>query len=301
MGGSDSKFTEKFKRYMSECFHMKDLGPLKFFLGIEASRGKQGIYISQHKYTLDIISECGLIGAKPVDTPIEQNHTLAKEEGEFNPEPSKYRRLVGRLVYLAITRPDLCYAVHLLAQFLGQPRQCHWEAVVRLVRYLKGTSGQGLLLSNDSDLHLDVYCNSDYQTCSKTRRSLSGYVVLLGILDLGKSPICWKKKKQERVSLSSAEAEYRAMAYTYQELIWLKELLLIFQIPHPDAITLHCDDKSALHIAANPVFHERTKHIERDCHFVRDGIKDGIVSTRHVRTTEQVADFLTKALGRKQF
>ncbi|KAG7563712.1 Ribonuclease H-like superfamily [Arabidopsis suecica] len=296
VGGNDSKLTTEFKRYMSECFHMKDLGPLKFFLGIEVSRGKQGIYISQRKYTLDIISECGMIGAKPVSTPIEQNHTLAKEEGEFYSDPTKYRRLVGRLVYLAITRPDLCYAVHLLAQFLTQPRQRHWDAAIRLVRYLKGTCGQGLLLNKDSDLHVDAYCDSDHSTCPRTRRSLSGYVVLLG-----KSPICWKTKKQDRVSLSSAEAEYRAMAYTYQELIWIKELLLIFQIPHPEPITLHCDNKAALHIAANPVFHERTKHIERDCHFVRDGIKDGVVSTKHVRTTEQLADFLTKPLGRNQF
>ncbi|XP_019085950.1 PREDICTED: uncharacterized protein LOC109126647 [Camelina sativa] len=212
---------------MSECFPMKDLGPLKFFLGIEVSRGKQGIYVSQRKYTLDIISECGLLGAQPIDTPLEQNHALAKDAGELYSNPSRYRRLVGRLVYLALTRPDLSYVVHLLAQ-------------------------QGILFSKDSDLHLDAYCDSDYDSCPKTRRSLSGYIVLLGT-----SPICWKTKKQKTVSMSSAEAEYRAVAFTYQEIKRLKELLLLFQVPHPEPVTLHCDNKAALYIAANPVFHER--------------------------------------------
>ncbi|XP_019090032.1 PREDICTED: uncharacterized protein LOC109128321 [Camelina sativa] len=281
---------------MSECFHMKDLGPLKFFLGIEVSRGKQGIYISQRKYTLDIISECGLVGAQPIDTPMEQNHALAKVDGELYSNPSRYRRLVGRLVYLALTRPDLSYIVHLLAQLLAEPRQRHWEAAVRVVKYLKGTCGQGILFSKDSDLHLDAYCDSDYNSCPKTRRSFFGYVVLLG-----KSHICWKTKKQKTVSMSSAEAEYKAMAFTYQEINWLKELLLLFQVPHSEPITLHCDNKAALYIAANPVFHERTKHIEKDCHFVRDGIKEGILSTKHIRTIEQLADFLTKALKRQQF
>ncbi|CAF2265902.1 unnamed protein product [Brassica napus] len=176
------------------------------------------------------------------------------------------------------------------------PRQAHREAAVRVVRYLKGCPGQGILLSSTSDLRVTAYCDSDWNACPRTRRSLSSYVVLLG-----DSPVSWKTKKQDRVSLSSAEAEYRSMTAAVQELLWIKELLESIGISHHDPMKLICDSKSALHIAANPVFHERTKHIEKDCHFIRDEIKRGTVATSHVRTTEQLADLLTKALGRQQF
>lgn len=159
-------------------------------MGIEVARANEGIYLSQRKYALDIVSECGLLGAKPADTPIEQNHNLARADGPYFSDPAKYRRLVGRLVYLAVTRPELSYGVHILAQFLQSPRQKHWDAATRLVRYLKGSPGQGILLSSRNDLKLSVYCDSDWAACPLTRRSLSGYIVMLG-----NSLISWKTKK----------------------------------------------------------------------------------------------------------
>ena len=155
---------------------------------------------------------------------------------------------------------------------------------------------QGILRSSTFDLRVTAYCDSDWGACPRTRRSLSSYVVLLG-----DSLVSWKTKKQDRVSLSSAEAEYRSMTAAVQELLWIKELLESIGISHHDSMKLICDSKSALHIAANLVFHEHTKHIENDCHFIRDEIKRGTVATSHVRTTEQLADLLTKALGRQQF
>jgi len=152
------------------------------------------------------------------------------------------------------------------------------------------------LLKADLDLQLDVYCDSDFQTCPKTRRSLSAYIVLLG-----GSPISWKTKKQDTVSHSSAEAEYRAMSVALREIKWLRKLLKELGIEHSTHVRLFCDNKAALHIAKNPVFHEHTKHIESDCHSVRDTVRDGIITTHHVRTNEQLADIFTKALGRSQF
>lgn len=296
ISGNDSAALCAFKSYLSDCFKMKDLGPLKYFLGIEVARSSAGLFLCQRKYTLDIISEAGLLGAKPSGFPIEQNHKLGLASGELLEDPELYRRLVGRLLYLAVTRPDLAYSVHILSQFMQEPRIEHWEAALRVVRYLKGTPGQGILLSADCDLTLQGWCDSDWAACPVTRRSLTGWLVFLG-----KSPVSWKTKKQHTVSRSSAEAEYRSMAAITCELKWLKGLLLSLGVNHPKAIKLFCDSQSALHIAKNPIFHERTKHIEVDCHFVRDAITEGLISPSHVSTSSQLADIFTKALGKMQF
>ncbi|RVX03863.1 Retrovirus-related Pol polyprotein from transposon RE2 [Vitis vinifera] len=296
ISGNDSAALKTFKAYLSDCFKMKDLGVLKYFLGIEVARSSAGLFLCQRKYTLDIVSEAGLLGAKPCGFPIEHNHRLGLANRELLSNPESYRRLVGRLIYLAVTRPNLAYSVHILSQFMQEPRIEHWEATLRVVRYLKGTSGQGILLRADNDLSLQGWCDSDWAACPVTRRSLSGWLVFLG-----QSPISWKTKKQHTVSRSSAEAEYRAMAAVTCELKWLKGLLLSLGVHHPKAIKLFCDSQSALHMAKNPVFHERTKHIEVDCHFVRDAITDGLITPSYVPIVTQLADIFTKALGKKQF
>ena len=294
--GSDLDMVEKFKAHLSKCFKMKDLGKLKYFLGIEIARGPEGMFLSQRKYAIDIISEAGLLGCKPVLTPMEQNHKLLSDNGPFHKNPARFRRYVGRLVYLTITRPELSYAVHVLSQVMHKPREAHWDAVVRVLKYLKGSPGQGIMLKAVSDLHIRAFCDADWASCPLSRRSLSSYIVLLG-----DSPVSWKTKKQDTVSHSSAEAEYRAMAAALRELKWLKRLLGDLGVAHKSPMDLFCDSKSALYITANPVFHERMKHIETDCHSVRDAMEDRLIVTRHVRTTEQLADLMTKALGSAQF
>ena len=176
------------------------------------------------------------------------------------------------------------------------PRVEHWDAALRVVRYLKGSPGQGILLPSNCDLRLTGWCDSDWASCPLTRRSLTGWIVFLG-----GSPISWKTKKQHTVSRSSAEAEYRSMASITCELKWLKGLLSCLGVDHSAPMTLFCDSKSALHIAQNPVFHERTKHIEVDCHYIRDAIHEGLLITHHVYTSEQLADIFTKALEQCQF
>lgn len=149
----------------------------------------------------------------------------------------------------------------------------------------------GLFLSNAPTYDLKAYCDTDWASCPDSRKSVSGYLVLLG-----DCPISWKFKKQETVSLSSAEAEYRSIRKVVGELVWLRRLLIELTIPCSDATPVFCDSQVAAHIARNSVFHERTKHIEIDCHFVRDKLQDGFISLHHISTVNQLADILTKAL-----
>ncbi|KAK3036929.1 hypothetical protein RJ639_030894 [Escallonia herrerae] len=223
LAGNNSTACSSFKKYLNDCFKLKDFRPLKYFLGIEAARGPRGLFLSQHKYALDILSESGLSASKPAAFPMEQNHGLALAGGPLLSDPGPYRRLIGRLVYLTITRPDICYAVHVLSQFMQSPRSQHWDTALRVLRYLKAAPGQGLFLPADSPLQIYAFCDSDWASCPLTRRSVTGYFV-----SLGNSPISWRTKKQPTVSRSSAEAEYRSMAVTTCELTWLKSF---FNVP----------------------------------------------------------------------
>ncbi|KAI4365651.1 hypothetical protein MLD38_021617 [Melastoma candidum] len=236
-----------------------------------------------------------MLGCRPSPFPIEQRHQLQLSSSPLLEDPARYRRLVGRLIYLNVTRPEISYSLHVLAQFMQAPRQDHWDAAIRVLRYLKSCPGQGLLIEPQS-LVLTAYCDSDWASCPLTRRSVTGY-----FMTLGGCPISWKTKKQITVSRSSAEAEYRSMAAAVSEILWLRGLLSSLGVQLPASTRLFCDNQAALHIAANPVFHERTKHIEIDCHFVREHIRSGLVITSHLPTTFQLADIFTKALGRDRF
>ncbi|KAG8495046.1 hypothetical protein CXB51_012729 [Gossypium anomalum] len=324
--GNDIGMIDELKRVLHSSFKMKDLGELKFFLGIEIARSNSGIVLSQRKYALELISDAGFGEAKPASTPLEQNKRFTTVEyddlvdlrscndelmcNDPNfPMPEKctgmgyyimqdvstYQRLMGRLLYLTNTRPDISYAVQHLSQFMQNPKKSHYEAALRIIRYIKKSPGQGIFLAAENKAQLVAYCDSDWATCPMTRRSITGFCI-----KLGNSLVSWKSKKQSTVSRSSAEAEYRSMASTVAEIVWLHGLLKEICFDQIVPALLFSDSQAALQIAANPVFHERTKHIEIDCHFVREKIREGLVRTQHVRTDEQLADVMTKALGVQQ-
>ncbi|XP_074314475.1 secreted RxLR effector protein 161-like [Silene latifolia] len=227
--------------------------------------------------------------------PMPRGLKLSTDTGDLLEEPEKYRRLVGRLLYLNMTRPDISYSVQHLSQFVSQPRMPHMQAAIHVLKYLKKTVNTGLFYSANSDLRLNAFTDADWGQCAYSCKSLSGYCVFLG-----QSLISWKTKKQRTVSKSSAESEYRSMSYTTSELVWLDNLLQDFRIIVPKPIPLNCDNKAAQHISQNPVFHERTKHLSIDCHYVRDKQDEGFLITKHVRTGLQLADIMTKALGAEQ-
>ncbi|XP_022032091.1 secreted RxLR effector protein 161-like [Helianthus annuus] len=233
-----------------------------------------------------------MLGCRPSAIPFEQGTKLDKGEKEAHVDASQYQRLVGRLLYLQATRPEITYSVNILSQYVSDPRQSHLDAANRVLRYLKGTPGQGVLLPRAGPLTLIAYCDSDWLGCPFTRRSRTGYLLLFS-----GGPISWKTKKQSVVSRSSAEAEYRAMASTVSEILWVRWLLKDLQVDITGPTNLFYDNQAARNIARNPVNHERTKHVEMDCFFVREHVETREISPQAIESKLQLADLLTKGLG----
>ncbi|KAM7498207.1 hypothetical protein LguiA_022621 [Lonicera macranthoides] len=237
-----------------------------------------------------------MLGGRVSEFQMEQRLKLSANDGTLIPDLSLYRRLIRRLLYLTITRPDITYSVNSLSQFMQSPRSSHLDAAYRVLCYIKGSTGKGIILSSYNNLSLSGYCDSDWGGCPDTRRSTTGYCTFLGT-----SPISWKYKKQHTISRSSVEVEYRAMASLTCELQWLTSILHDFWVPSSHPIPLHCDNQAALHIVNNPVFHERTKHIEIDCHFIREKIQSKLISPCYVSSGSQIADLFTKPLSKDFF
>ncbi|PNX92176.1 putative copia-type protein [Trifolium pratense] len=296
LAGNSLEEFDRIKQVMDDEFKIMDLGKLKYFLGIEVAHSKYGISICQRKYCLDLLHDTGLLGSKPAPTPLDPSIKLHQDTSAAYEDIGGYRRLVGKLLYLTTTRPDIAFAVQQLSQFLSSPTITHYDTACRVVRYLKGTPGRGLFYPRSSSIQVLGFADAYWANCLDSRRSTSGYCFFLG-----SSLISWRAKKQHTVSRSSSEAEYHSLSFASCELQWLLYLLKDLQVTCVRPATLYCDNQSAIHIASNPVFHERTKHLKIDCHFVRDKVQQGVFKLLPISTKSQLADFFTKALPPKSF
>ena len=295
--GNDLEEMKLLQEYLSKEFEMKDLGSLKYFLGIEVSRSKNGIFLSQRKYTLDLLKETGMSACQPIDTPMEEGLKLCVESNQIPVDKGRYQRLVGRLMYLAHTRPDLAYALTVVSQFMHNPGEQHMNSVMRILRYLKSAPGKGLMFTKKEDWqNVSVYTDADWAGAIDDRRSTSGYFTFVG-----GNLVTWRSKKQNVVARSSAEAEFRGMAFGLCEALWLRLLLQDLGYPPKHPIQLFCDNKAACDIAHNPVQHDRTKHVEVDRFFIKEKLDNKVIELPKICSEDQLADILTKAVSKQIF
>jgi Reverse transcriptase (RNA-dependent DNA polymerase) len=294
--GDDCTKIEKLEKMLSEEFEMKILGGLNYFLGIEVSRNKMGIFISQRKYILDLLAEVGMLDYKPADTPMVQNVKLCVDPDQIPTNKDQYQRIMGKLIYLSHTRPDIAYAVGVVSQFIHNPKEEHIEAVTRILKNLKGTPGKGITFEKYGHANIEEYLDADWVGNVVDRKSTARYFIFVG-----GNIVTWRSKKQNVVALSSAEAEFWGMVKGICDLLWLKKLVSKLGFEPKDPMKLFCDNKAAIDISHNPVQHDRTKHIEVDRYFIKEKLDSNIIALPFLRSHEQVANILTKAVSSKIF
>ncbi|KAL2252571.1 UNVERIFIED_CONTAM: Retrovirus-related Pol polyprotein from transposon RE2 [Sesamum indicum] len=224
------------KAHLHALFPIKEIGDARYFIRLQITRGTKSLYVAETKYIMDILQDTGLSDAKATSTPLPPGLKLVTSSGALQPNPDALL-----------------------------------DAALHVVRYLKGCPSRGLFFPSHNSFTLKAYCDVDWASCPNSRRSLTDFCVFLG-----DALVSWKTKPQSTVSRSTAEAEYRSLVATVCKLRWLSYILSDFSFPIRLPIDLFCDNMAALHILANLVFHERTTHIELDCHLVNDAYNEGV-------------------------
>lgn len=291
--GSSSVLILNFIRCMHHEFQMKDLGPLKYFLGLEVEHTGDRLLLHQTKYAGELIHRAGVDTCTTAPTPISPSSSTNGADIPFH-NPRLFRSLVGGLQYLTVTRPDIQFAVNYVAQKMHKPSEQDFHTLKRILRYVKGTISCGIIFRR-GDLRLRGYSDSDWANDPVDSRSITGYLIYLG-----DNLVSWSTEKQTRVSKSSTEAEYRALSAAASEIMFLTYILTDLHVAAPSP-SLYCDNQSAICLTTNPVFHKKMKHVGIDCHFVREQVIDGSMTVTYVPSEDQLADFLTKPLTSQRF
>ncbi|WJX52062.1 hypothetical protein P8452_38206 [Trifolium repens] len=286
---------QHFVKQMQSEFEMSLVGELTYFLGFQIKQMEDTIFISQSKYARNIVKKFGMDNATHKRTPAPTHLKLTKDEKGINVDQSLYRSMIGSLLYLTASRPDITYAVGVCARYQADPKVSHLTQVKRILKYVNGTSDYGIMYSHCKKSTLYGYCDADWAGSADDRKSTSG-----GYFFLGTNLISWFSKKQNCVALSTAEAEYIAAGSSCSQLVWMKQMLKEYDVEQ-NALTLYCDNMSVINISKNPVQHSKTKHIDIRHHYIRDLVENKIVILEHVGTKEQIADIFTKALDAVQF
>ncbi|GJS03302.1 retrovirus-related pol polyprotein from transposon TNT 1-94 [Tanacetum coccineum] len=292
---TNTAMCNEFANQMTTKFKMSMMGQMSFFLGLQISQCPRGIFINQSKYASEIVKKYGLNSTDSVDTPMIEIKKLDEDLQGKQVDATLYRGMIGSLMYLTASRPDLNYVVCLCARYQAKPTEKHLQAVKRIFRYLNGTINMGLWYSKDTDMSLTAYADADHAGCQDTRRSTSGSAQFLG-----DKLVSWSSKKQKSTAISSTEAEYIALSGCCSQILWMRSQLTDYGFQF-NKIPLYCDNKSAIALCCNNVQHSRAKHIDIRYHFIKEQVENGIVELYFVRTEYQLADIFTKPLPRERF
>ncbi|CAM8994349.1 unnamed protein product [Rhodiola kirilowii] len=294
-GSTSDELVKSFTKLMESEFEMSMVGELTFFLGIQVRQLENGTEISQQKYLSEVVKKYGLGDSKHVNTPSSPNESLTKDNTSPRTDATRYRGMIGSLLYLTASRPDIMFSVCQCARFQADPRESHVKAVKRILRYLKGTEKLVLWYPRVKSLRLEGFTDADFAGDKTDRKSTSGMAQFLG-----SCLVSWGSKKQNSVALSTAEAEYIAAAACCAQVLWLRNQLSDFNL-HFDQVPIFCDNTSAISIAKNHVQHGKSKHIEIKHHFLRDCVEKELVTINFCRSEDQVADIFTKSLHKDAF
>jgi hypothetical protein len=296
MTGTKDAEVAAFKEEMKATFQMSNLGLLSY-LGIEVHQGDSGITLRQTAYVKRVIELAGLTDCNLALTPMEERLKLSRDNTTEEVDAMQYRRLVGSLRYLTNTRPDLAFSVGYVSRFMQRPTMEHQQAVKSIIHYIVGTLDHGLYYPRcPGEAHLVGYSDSDHTSDIDTSKSTSGILFFFG-----KCLVSWQSIEQQAVALSSCEAEYIAASTASTQAFWLVRLLGDLLDRDTGAVELRVDSKSALALAKNPVFYERSKHIRVRYHFIRGCLEEESFKACYINTKDQLADLLTKPLGRIKF
>ncbi|GJY88011.1 copia protein [Tanacetum coccineum] len=290
-----TEMCDDFAKIMHDEFEMSMMGELNFFLGLQIKQLDDGIFFNQSKYIKEMLKKFGLEDSKPIKTPMSTETKLTRDEEGESVDNTKYRGMIGSLLYLTASRPDIMFSVCLCARFQEDPKTSHLEAVKRIFRYIKGTTHLGLWYPKGSGIETIVYADSDHAGDYVDRKSTSGVCTFMGCCLTS-----WFSKKQTALAISTTEAEYVSAGKACQQALWMKQALIDYGV-RLDDIPIMCDNKGAIDLSKNPVQHSRTKHIEIRHHFLRDNVQKGNITIEKVTSEDNIADILTKPLKREPF
>lgn len=263
---------------------------------MEVYQSSEGIFICQKKYAEGLLKKFSMENCNPVSIPLQVNEKLRKDDGAELADERVYRSIIGSLLYLTAIRPDIMFATSFLSRFMQTPSKNHLAAAKRLLRYVKGTSQYGIFFERSGSVNLVCYTDSDWAGSEDDMKSTSGYT-----FTLGNGVFSWLSQKQDTIAQSTAEAEYIAACSAVNQAIWLRKIFSDIGEPQGGACTIYCDNKSAIAISNNPVFHRKTKHIKVKYHFIREAENDGQIKLIYCRGQDQLADIFTKALPKGRF
>lgn len=289
--GNDEAMLSEFKNSMLREFDMTDLGKMRFFLGIEVLQKSDGIYICQRKYALEVLKRFGMLDSNSVGSPIVPGSKISRDGSGKPIDETHYKQLVGSLIYLTATRPDMMFVTCLISRYMARPMEIHLQAAKRVLRYLKGTVNYGIHYRRGEDGELIAFTDSDYAGDMDDRKSTSGYVFMMG-----SSAVSWCSKKQPIVTLSTTEAEFVAAAVCVCQGIWVQRILKEMGQSDKGCMTVMCDNSSMIKLSKNPVMHGRSKHIDVRFHFLRNLTREGTIALYYCASQDQVADIMTKPL-----